>query len=680
MLSSVPTRLLARRSRSLSPCSRILQTSAGGAACHGIRETPATTEANRNPIVSTSRVSRRGILVEDTAGASVNQSVQYHHLAPRWLSNLENRRNSWAALASRGRNNNRYWEESGQGGGDEGQGTGGGGSRAGVASAGVLSAAAVAFCLKKESDNKGDALLEAARTNNVQDVTRLLKEGVNPNHRHSLGWSALMVAAMNRQHSVVKVLLKAGADPNAGDHFNNVYDTSREKGIHSLEVLVSREDEFSSRLSSRAGFRGCTALHYATLADDPHTVHILLEAGANPLQTNELGHTARAYAKEGEVGTALLEWEGKFQEMQAQREAEERRRFPLERRLKEHIIGQEGAINTVASAIRRKENGWYDEEHPLVFLFLGSSGIGKTELAKQVARYMHKDIKKGFIRLDMSEFQEKHEVAKFIGSPPGYVGHEEGGQLTKQLKAFPNAVVLFDEVDKAHPDVLTIMLQLFDEGRLTDGKGKTIECKDAIFIMTSNVASDEIAQHALQLRQEAEEVSRRKIADKLEDVQKGDDIKISRQFKETMIRPILKAHFRRDEFLGRINEIVYFLPFCHLELLQLVSKELNFWAKKAKQRHGITLEWDRPVLDLLAGGYNMHYGARSIKHEVERRVVNQLAAAYEQELLPKGCTLRLSVQSDGQEEQSSPSLRLEVVGEDRSSRTLDIRPPLSPEH
>uniref|UniRef100_A0A3B5LYQ3 ClpB family mitochondrial disaggregase n=1 Tax=Xiphophorus couchianus TaxID=32473 RepID=A0A3B5LYQ3_9TELE len=286
----------------------------------------------------------------------------------------------------------------------------------------------------------------------------------------------------------------------------------------------------------------------------------------------------------------------------------------------------------------------------------------------------------GFIRMDMSEFQEKHEVAKFIGSPPGYIGHEEGGQLTKLLKACPNAVVLFDEVDKAHPDVLTIMLQLFDEGRLTDGKGKTIECKDAIFIMTSNVASEDIAQHALQLRQEAEELSRRKLADKLEDVEKSDDIKISRQFKDTVIRPILKAHFRRDEFLGRINEIVYFLPFCYSELLQLVSKELNFWAKKAKQRHDITLQWDHPVLDLLAGGYNLHYGARSIKHEVERRVVNQLAAAYEQELLPKGCTLRLFVQSEGQEEHSMPRLRLEVVGEDSSSRTLDIRPPLNPEH
>uniref|UniRef100_A0AAZ3RWE2 Uncharacterized protein n=1 Tax=Oncorhynchus tshawytscha TaxID=74940 RepID=A0AAZ3RWE2_ONCTS len=650
MLSSVPPRIFMRRSRSLSPC-RVLQTSTKDAARNHIILDKA--DANRNPIVSTSRVSRRGILSEEAKGQSVSLAIQYHHLAPRWLSNLQGRRSSWASLASKGRNNNIL-----------------GSSRPyALASAGVLSAAAMAFCLKKDSDTKGDALLEAARTNSSQDVARLLGEGVEPNHRHRLGWTSLMVAAMNRQHSVVKVLLESGADPNAGDDFNNVYDTSREKGIHSLEVLVSREDEFSSRLSSRAGFRGCTALHYATLADDPLAVRMLLEKGANPLQTNALGHTARAYAKEGELHTLLLEWEGKFQEAQAKREAEERRRFPLEKRLMEHIIGQEGAINTVASAIRRKENGWYDEEHPLVFLFLGSSGIGKTELAKQVARYMHKDLKKGFIRMDMSEFQEKHEVAKFIGSPPGYVGHEEGGQLTKQLKAYPNAVVLFDEVDKAHPDVLTIMLQLFDEGRLTDGKGKTIECKDAIFIMTSNVASDDIAQHALQLRQEAQELSRRKL----------------------LTAPFLQTMFRRgmmDEFLGRINEIVYFLPFCPSELQQLVSKELNFWAKKAKQRHDITLLWDRPVLDLLAGGYNLHYGARSIKHEVERRVVNQLAAAYEQELLPKGCTLRLSVHSEdrggaeGQEglEQGVPSLRLEVVGKDSTARTLDIRPPLSPDH
>ncbi|KAH0625350.1 hypothetical protein JD844_033884 [Phrynosoma platyrhinos] len=445
----------------------------------------------------------------------------------------------------------------------------------------------------------------------------------------------------------------------------------------------------------------------------------------------------------------------RFREEQRKREIEERRRFPLEQRLREHIIGQESAIATVGAAIRRKENGWYDEEHPLVFLFLGSSGIGgpcgegtgglhfvtvqvsqepteepegkqkpcpgrgarwppilllvgfvpldpywlthmgtkgKTELAKQTAKYLHKDVKKGFIRLDMSEFQERHEVAKFIGSPPGYVGHEEGGQLTKKLKQCPNAVVLFDEVDKAHPDVLTIMLQLFDEGRLTDGKGKTIDCKDAIFIMTSNVASDEIAQHALQLRQEAMEMSRKRIAEKLDDVQMTDKITISKQFKEKVIRPILKAHFRRDEFLGRINEIVYFLPFCHSELIQLVNKELSFWAKKAKARHNITLVWDREVMDVLADGYNLHYGARSIKHEVERRVVNQLAAAYEQELLPRGCTLRITVDDSDKRllktkdsstplkegQRKGPTLRLEIV-EDSKSRKLDIQAPLAPE-
>ncbi|XP_051005030.1 caseinolytic peptidase B protein homolog isoform X2 [Acomys russatus] len=526
----------------------------------------------------------------------------------------------------------------------------------------ALASALVVHCYSKNPSNKDAALMEAARANNVQEV-----------------------------RSVVQVLLAAGADPNLGDDFSSVYKTANEKGVHSLEVLVTREDDFNNRLNNRASFKGCTALHYAVLADDYSIVKELLDGGANPLQRNEMGHTALDYAREGEVMKLLKTSETKYLEKQRKREAEERRRFPLEQRLKEHIIGQESAIATVGAAIRRKENGWYDEEHPLVFLFLGSSGIGKTELAKQTAKYMHKDAKKGFIRLDMSEFQERHEVAKFIGSPPGYIGHEEGGQLTKKLKQCPNAVVLFDEVDKAHPDVLTIMLQLFDEGRLTDGKGKTIDCKDAIFIMTSNVASDEIAQHALQLRQEALEMSRNRIAENLGDVQINDKITISKNFKENVIRPILKAHFRRDEFLGRINEIVYFLPFCHSELIQLVNKELNFWAKRAKQRHNITLLWDREVADVLVDGYNVHYGARSIKHEVERRVVNQLAAAYEQDLLPGGCTLRITVEDSDKHllkspelpspkaEKRPPTLRLEIIDKDSKTRKLDIQAPLHPE-
>ena len=255
------------------------------------------------------------------------------------------------------------------------------------------------------------------------------------------------------------------------------YQVARENRISPVNVEAIRESEFSTLLNHNQMFRGCTALHYAVLAHDQESVRYLLEAGANPMLVNEYHFRPEDYAKDIGIRVMMQKHSEKYQQQQQQLEMEERRKFPLEQRIKQRIIGQEGAITTVCGAIRRKENGWYDEEHPLVFLFLGSSGIGKTELAKQVAEYLHKGKKDGFIRMDMSEYQQKHEVAKFIGSPPGYIGHDDGGQLTKKLKAFPNAVVLFDEVEKAHPDVLTILLQLFDEGRLTDGKGKTIECK-----------------------------------------------------------------------------------------------------------------------------------------------------------------------------------------------------------
>ncbi|XP_037093246.1 caseinolytic peptidase B protein homolog [Pollicipes pollicipes] len=234
-----------------------------------------------------------------------------------------------------------------------------------------------------------------------------------------------------------------------------------------------------------------------------------------------------------------------------------------------------------------------------------------------------------------------HTVAKLIGSPPGYVGHDDGGQLTKRLKSCPNAVVLFDEVDKAHADVLTVLLQLFDEGRLTDGKGRTIECKDAIFVMTSNLASNQIADHALELRREAEKLAREryegKIGERRVPARRG--VHRARQhlrtFKETVVQPILKRHFLRDEFLGRINEIVYFLPsFSRPELRLLVARELQLWADRAKEKHNIELKWDRRVLDVLVDGYNVYYGARSIKHEVER-----------QQLRP-GCAVFVTVTDD----------------------------------
>ncbi|XP_003485912.1 caseinolytic peptidase B protein homolog [Bombus impatiens] len=507
----------------------------------------------------------------------------------------------------------------------------------------ILGGIGITIALCEAKNHRDKQFFLAAKYGNIRELTNIIKEGIDVNMRHPLGWTALHLAAINAKPEVVKLLLKHGADANLQDEFINVYGTAIEKGLHTLDVLMIREEEFCDHLNSRATFKGFTALHYAVLADSKPCVQALLEAGADPTMKNESGHRAVEYAKDGELKEMLIKRAIKYDEIMKEKELEERRRFPLEQRLRQYIVGQTGAISIVASTIRRKENGWIDEKHPLVFLFLGSSGIGKTELAKQLAAYIHKNKQEGFIRLDMSEYQEKHEVAKLIGAPPGYVGHDDGGQLTKLLRKCPNAVVLFDEVDKAHPDVLTVLLQLFDEGRLTDGKGKTIECKNAIFIMTSNLASEVIADHAVHLREEAQRVMEQKLDKNVDTEEDPEHIEISRKFKDEVVRPILKSHFGRDEFLGRINEIVYFLPFSQSELISLVVKELETWADRAKKRHKIELKWNREVLSLLAEGYDTHYGARSIKYEIERRVVNQLAAAHERGQLEKGCCVLLKV-------------------------------------
>jgi ATP-dependent Clp protease ATP-binding subunit ClpB len=450
----------------------------------------------------------------------------------------------------------------------------------------------------------------------------------------------LSVACVNANLESVSRLIERGADVNAVENQPTFRSAS-----HLSYYQAIRENYLSEQIASNANTDGFTPLHYAVINGSEDVVKLLLEAGADPTIKSSLGFRPKDYF-DAEVQSpsllALLETgEQRLSEQRKSLEKELRRKYPLEKQLSEVIVGQKGPINNVGSAVRRKENGWHDEGRPLVFLFLGSSGIGKTELAKQLAKYIHKDDNSGFIRIDMSEFQSKHEVAKFIGSPPGYVGYDEGGQLTKRLAEKPNAVVLLDEVEKAHIDVLTIMLQVFDEGRLTDGKGTTIDCRDAIFIMTSNLAQTEIADEAEILRIDVEDKGG------LDSSYGEEDKSLSRDFVDHKIYPILRSHFKRDEFLGRINEVLFFLPFNQLELEQIVELEMRKWAKKAREKHSMNLEWSHEVVTKLTEGYNIRYGARSIKYEVEKKVVNLIAKAHELDDIHEGSVIKLFLDSDG---------------------------------
>jgi len=484
-----------------------------------------------------------------------------------------------------------------------------------------------------DKSEKNSNIYSAIASDDYGSVYKCIKTGQKTNQYHKYGWTPLHLAAAWNDEKMVKMLLESGADPDLQEKY--VKPVAKQFGQHYTQAMLSADDEeklkvrkeqFPTHLSPKIDYRGATALFYAVLNDNHQMAKLLIDAGADPLVKLHQGISPIEVVDESSKNGLMIK--DLLLKAIKNRDAllkEKRKKYPLESRLSENIIGQKAAIKQVAAAIRRKENGWVDSDHPVVMIFLGSSGIGKTELAKQVAKYIHGNMKEGFVRIDMSEYSSQHEVARLIGAPPGYVGHDKGGQLTEALTKCPNAVVLFDEIEKAHPDALPILLQLFDEGRMTDGQGKTIECKDAIFIMTSNLASGQIADYGVALRSKGEEKTT-----------------VDKEFRQSVVKPILKFHFKRDEFLGRINEFVYFLPFSDSELRELVEFELGLWKRIAKDKHDIELSWEEAVISVLADGYEVSYGARSVKHESERKVVSALAEAYETGKLSKNMKVVLS--------------------------------------
>ncbi|HEV2501412.1 MAG TPA: ATP-dependent chaperone ClpB [Terriglobia bacterium] len=324
----------------------------------------------------------------------------------------------------------------------------------------------------------------------------------------------------------------------------------------------------------------------------------LSDANKRLEELQETGRMLKEEVDEEDVAKVVSKWTGI--PVTKMLEGETAKLVKMEDRLRLRVIGQDDALRVVANAVRRSRAGLSDPKRPLgSFLFLGPTGVGKTELARALAEFLFDD-ERAMIRIDMSEYMEKHAVSRLVGAPPGYVGYEEGGQLTEPVRRRPYAVLLFDEIEKAHPDVFNIFLQILDDGRLTDGKGRTVDFKNTVIIMTSNIASHFIHEAAGQGEAKITEAVRRRIQQEL------------------------LAHFR-PEFLNRIDETVIFNPLGKAEIEKIIDLQLSHLRALLEERK-IHLSLTEKAHELLAReGYDVQFGARPLKRAIQRMIQDPLA-------------------------------------------------------
>ncbi len=317
---------------------------------------------------------------------------------------------------------------------------------------------------------------------------------------------------------------------------------------------------------------------------------------------------------EEDVAEVVAKWTGV--PVSKMLEGEMQKLVTMEENLRKRVIGQDEGLTAVANAVRRARAGLQDPNRPVgSFIFLGPTGVGKTETARALAEFLFDD-ERALIRLDMSEYMEKHAVARMIGAPPGYVGYEEGGQLTEAVRRRPYSVILFDEIEKAHPDVFNVLLQILDDGRLTDSKGRTVDFKNTVLIMTSNLGSREIQS-----------------AD-------GDEV----QAKEAVMQ-VLRDYFK-PEFLNRIDDIVVFKQLSRENISQIIDVQLERLRVMLKER-GIEIVLDDSAKDLLVKeGYDPTFGARPLKRAIQTLIQNPLAVKLLNGEVSSGQTVRVSVDGD----------------------------------
>lgn len=391
-----------------------------------------------------------------------------------------------------------------------------------------------------------------------------------------------------------------------------------EKGILSglQEARQEIEDyKIQSQAAERAGDYGKVAeLRYGKIAEAQKKIDELTKKQAeikDPIVTEAVTPQ--------DIAEVVAKWTGI--PVQKMLESEKEKLLRIESELHKRVVGQDQAIQAVADAVRRSRAGLSNEKRPIgSFLFMGTTGVGKTELAKALAEFLFND-ENMITRIDMSEYQERHTVSRLVGAPPGYVGYDEGGQLTEAVRRKPYSVILLDEIEKAHPDVFNVLLQVLDDGRLTDNKGRTVDFKNTILIMTSNVGSDIIQGYMDRLpavgqpgADPAEEMraiaTRRELLDECKE----------------KVMDVLKTTVR-PEFLNRIDEIIMFDPLTQNDIRDILHIQMKQLQNRLSEE-GVTIEFTKAFEDhMVTGGYDPAYGARPIKRLMQRELVNQLAKA-----------------------------------------------------
>ena len=326
----------------------------------------------------------------------------------------------------------------------------------------------------------------------------------------------------------------------------------------------------------------------------------------------------REQVTEDEIGRIVSRWTGI--PVAKLTESERQKTLNLDKELHKRVIGQEEGIQKVTEAIIRSRAGIKDETKPIgSFMFLGPTGVGKTELAKALAESLFDD-ESNIVRIDMSEYMEKFSVSRLIGAPPGYVGYEEGGQLTEAVRRKPYSVVLFDEIEKAHPDVFNVLLQVLDDGRITDSQGRTVDFKNTILIMTSNIGSEYL----------------------LNGINAAGDIETAA---EAMVMQELRAHFR-PEFLNRLDEIIMFKPLGKSDIQSIVDILMKNLNKRLEGRE-IRIELDKDAKDyIIENGYDPVYGARPLKRYIQKHVETLAARLILQDMVRENDIIKIDVKDE----------------------------------